>query len=210
MLVVLEAPSRGSGLGFALAIGGALLVLWAAALALLRALRRFFPSRWPYLWRQGVANLYRPANQTVMVVLALGFGAFLLDTLFLVQHNLLRDLRVDGGPDRPNLVLFDIQPDQRAGVEAELRKAGLPVRQPGGPPPRGELGPLRAQLLRRVPAGTARGRAAELRDLEPCRRPAGAGERPTAHRRVVPQRDHRRPRAGAAGAGPDRLQGGAR
>jgi len=130
MLAVLEAPSRSSGIGFALGIGGALLVLWAAALALSRALRRFFPSRWPYLWRQGVANLYRPANQTVMVVLALGFGAFLLDTLFLVQHNLLRDLRVDAGADRPNLVLFDIQPDQRAGVEAELRKAGLPVREP--------------------------------------------------------------------------------
>ena len=130
MLAVLEAPSRASGIGFALGIGGALLALWAAALALSLALRRFFPSRWPYLWRQGVANLYRPANQTVMVVLALGFGAFLLDTLFLVQHNLLRDLRVDAGADRPNLVLFDIQPDQRAGVEAELRKAGLPVREP--------------------------------------------------------------------------------
>jgi len=130
MLAVLEAPSRGSGIGFALGIGGALLALWAAALALSLALRRFFPSRWPYLWRQGVANLYRPANQTVMVVLALGFGAFLLDTLFLVQHNLLRDLRVDTGADRPNLVLFDIQPDQRAGVEAALRKAGLPVREP--------------------------------------------------------------------------------
>jgi putative ABC transport system permease protein len=130
MLAVLEAPSRASGIGFALGIGGALLALWAAALALSLALRRFFPSRWPYLWRQGVANLYRPANQTVMVVLALGFGAFLLDTLFLVQHNLLRDLRVDAGADRPNLVLFDIQPDQRSGVEAELRKAGLPVREP--------------------------------------------------------------------------------
>jgi len=130
MLAVLEAPSRASGIGFTLGIGGALLALWAAALALSLALRRFFPSRWPYLWRQGVANLYRPANQTVMVVLALGFGAFLLDTLFLVQHNLLRDLRVDAAADRPNLVLFDIQPDQRAGVEAELRKAGLPVRTP--------------------------------------------------------------------------------
>src|SRR6185295_16178675 len=127
MLAVFEAPSRRTGLGFALGIGAALLALWGAALALSRALRRFFPSRWPYLWRQGIANLYRPANQTVMVVLALGFGAFLLDTLFLVQHNLLRDLRIDAAADRPNLVFFDIQPDQRAGVEAQLRQAGLPV-----------------------------------------------------------------------------------
>jgi putative ABC transport system permease protein len=126
-LALLEAPTRGAGFGFALGIGGALLALWGAGLGLSSALRRFFPSRWPYLWRQGIANLYRPANQTVMVVLALGFGAFLLDTLFLVQHNLLRDLRIDAAADRPNLVFFDIQPDQRAGVEAQLRQAGLPV-----------------------------------------------------------------------------------
>jgi putative ABC transport system permease protein len=47
------------------------------------------PARWPYVWRQGLANLHRPANQTVTVVLSLGFGAFLLTTLYLVQHNLL-------------------------------------------------------------------------------------------------------------------------
>jgi putative ABC transport system permease protein len=145
-LAVLQAPSRGVGLTFALAIGGALLALWGAGLGLSRALRRFMPARWPYLWRQGVANLYRPANQTVMVVLALGFGAFLLDTLFLVQHNLLRDLRVDSGEGRPNLVLFDIQPDQRAGVEAELRKAGL---QPREPVP---IVPMRIQSLKGQPA----------------------------------------------------------
>ena len=69
--------------------------LWLSALLLVRGLRRFFPRRLPYLYRQGLANLYRPANQTLMVVLALGFGAFLLSTLLLVQHNLLRELRVD-------------------------------------------------------------------------------------------------------------------
>ena len=72
------------------------------------------------LTRPGLANLYRPAQQTVTVVLSLGFGAFLLSTLFLVQHNLLRDLRVGGPGERPNLVFFDIQADQREGVEAEL------------------------------------------------------------------------------------------
>ncbi len=67
----------------------------------MRGLRRFFPRRLPYLYRQGLANLYRPANQTLMVVLALGFGAFLLSTLLLVQHNLLRELRVDRGAEPP-------------------------------------------------------------------------------------------------------------
>ena len=60
------------------------------------------------------------------VVLAIGFGAFLLGTLVLVQLNLLQQLRLTGGPARPNLVLFDIQPDQLAAVQRELREAGLP------------------------------------------------------------------------------------
>jgi putative ABC transport system permease protein len=77
-----------------------------------------------------LANLHRPANQTVTLVLAIGFGAFLLGTLYLVQHNLLRQLRLTGGPARPNLVLFDIQPDQLPAVQQELREAGLPQGDP--------------------------------------------------------------------------------
>ena len=127
-LSVLQASTPRTGLFFAAGIGTALLVLWLASFSLVRGLRRFFPKRLAYPWRQGLANLYRPANQTLMVVLALGFGAFLLGTILIVQQNLLRDLRVDGGRDRANLVLFDVQPDQRAAVEKTLREAGVPVR----------------------------------------------------------------------------------
>ncbi len=92
----------------------------------IRAARRWLPAGWPYVWRQGIANLHRPANQTATVVLAIGFGAFLLGTLFLVQYNLLRTLRITGGPARPNLVLFDIQPDQLPTVNRELARGRLP------------------------------------------------------------------------------------
>jgi putative ABC transport system permease protein len=124
-LAVLQTGSLGVGAAFAGAIGLVLGALSLAAAGLARAVRRFVPGRWPYVWRQGLANLHRPANQTVAVILALGFGAFLLDTLFLVQHNLLRELRPGGSAAKPNLVLFDIQPDQRAAVEAAAREAGF-------------------------------------------------------------------------------------
>jgi putative ABC transport system permease protein len=84
----------------------------------------------PYLWRQGLSNLHRPSNQTVTVVLAIGFGAFLLGTLILVQLNLLDQLRLTGGPARPNLVLFDIQPDQLPTVERAIGEAGLSASDP--------------------------------------------------------------------------------
>jgi putative ABC transport system permease protein len=129
-LASLQVRDLRKGLGFALAIGAALLVLWLAALGLTAALRRWFPERMVYVFRQGLANLYRPANQTVAVVLSLGFGAFLLGALAVSQHNLLRQLRLDGGLGRPNLVFFDIQPDQLESVESIIRDEGLPVQTP--------------------------------------------------------------------------------
>ena len=132
VLAGLQVASALRGLVFAAGIGTALLVLWAAALGLTRALRRWFPHRLAYVYRQGLANLYRPANQTVAVVLALGFGAFLLGALAVMQHNLLRQLRLDGGLGRPNLVFFDVQPDQKPDVEAIIRGEGLAL-QPAVP-----------------------------------------------------------------------------
>jgi putative ABC transport system permease protein len=124
-LAAVQAGRLRDGTAFTIALGVVVVILWLASLALIRGLRRWFPSRWPYVWRQGLANLYRPGNQTVTVVLSLGFGAFLLSTLYLVQSNLLRDLNVAGVSARPNLAFLDIQPDQRDGVLQQLREAGI-------------------------------------------------------------------------------------
>ena len=112
-----EAPKASVGWWFAGGLAATTLTLWAAALGLLFALRRFFPQRARYVIRQGIANLYRPHNQTVAVILALGVGVFLIATLYVVQSNVITELSTGAPPDRPNLVLFDIQPDQRVGVE---------------------------------------------------------------------------------------------
>ena len=124
LLAAIQVGDLRDGAIFGAGIGLALLLLWLAARALIRGVRRWFPSRLPYLWRQGLANLYRPANQTVTVVLSLGFGAFLLATLYLVQDNLLREFRPGGAGQRPNVMFFDIQPSQRDGVTRLLREGG--------------------------------------------------------------------------------------
>jgi putative ABC transport system permease protein len=119
------------GLGYAGAVGAALLVLWLVAAGLVWLVRRRPPAL-PYPWRQGLANLQRPGNQTTAVVMALGFGAFLLGTLVLVQHNLLRRFTVGEGA-RANVVLFDVQPDQLEDVRRVLRESGTP--EVGAPVP---------------------------------------------------------------------------
>jgi putative ABC transport system permease protein len=125
LLAAIQVGDLRDGTIFAVGIGLALFFLWLAARALIGGVRRWFPSRLPYLWRQGLANLYRPANQTVTVVLALGFGAFLLATLYLVQDNLLREFRPGGSSQRPNIMFFDIQPSQRDGVARVLSEGGF-------------------------------------------------------------------------------------
>ncbi len=44
----------------------------------------------PYVVRQGLANLHRPNNRTVLLLVSLGLGTFLVLTLFLVRTTLLR------------------------------------------------------------------------------------------------------------------------
>ncbi len=122
-----QAPNRSIGLGFTAAVIVTTLVLWGVAFLAAQTIRRMVPRSAPFSLRQGVSNLFRPHNQTVAVTLAVGFGVFLLATLYVVQWNLLQRLRITSYPERPNLFLFDIQRDQRTGVETLLRERGLPI-----------------------------------------------------------------------------------
>jgi putative ABC transport system permease protein len=127
LISVWQAPNLATGIAFAGAVFVTAGALYAAARILMALVRRYFPARASYVIRQGVANLFRPENQTVAVTLAIGFGVFLVATLYVVQKNLVDQFALDTSPDRPNLVLFDIQLDQRAGVEALLRERGVPL-----------------------------------------------------------------------------------
>jgi len=124
------------GLGFAVAIGLSLGVLTLTARAAIALARRLLVAAargagWPYALRQGIANLYRPRNQTRTVVVALGFGVALLATLYLVEANLLGQVQFAtlATPGKPNLVFVDIQPDQEAGVDSLVRASGAGVLQ---------------------------------------------------------------------------------
>jgi len=126
-LAVWQAPEPLIGLGFAAAVAVTAAGLGLTAFLLMRLTRRFFPRRARYSFRQGIANLFRPHNQTAAVTLAIGFGVFLIVTLYIVQRNLLDQIVVETRPDRPNLLLFDVQLDQAAGVEGILDQRGAPT-----------------------------------------------------------------------------------
>jgi len=133
LAIVLFALSRTQrwthGLAFAGGTVAAFLFLVAVASLITVLVKRFFPDSWSYVWRQGLANLYRPNNQTIVVMLALGLGTFLITTLFLVQSTLLNAVSLAGSGDRPDMVLFDIQSDQREEILQIVRSMDLPIQQ---------------------------------------------------------------------------------
>jgi putative ABC transport system permease protein len=128
-LGVARADDPRQGLGFSAAIAIAVGVLFLAATAMSNVARRIVRPGWPFVLRQGVASLYRPGNQTRAVVLALGFGVFLMATVYQVQRNLLRTVNVKLDASRANVVFFDVQEDQDAPLDSLIRAQGFTVVQ---------------------------------------------------------------------------------
>jgi len=128
-IAFLRARTTRQALSMSAATGFAILALAASAALLMWAARKGLRSGWPYVVRQGVANLYRPGNQTRAVTLALGFGAFLISTLYLVQHNILRRFTTAAAESRGNVVFFDVQQDQASGLDSIVRARGNEVVQ---------------------------------------------------------------------------------
>jgi len=82
-----------------------------------------------FVIKQGMSNLFRPNNQTVILVIVIGLGAFLLATLGQIQKALLNQVEFMGGNDRPNTVLFDIQPYQKDALVEFTKSHELPIKQ---------------------------------------------------------------------------------
>jgi putative ABC transport system permease protein len=115
------------GLGFSIGLGIVVACLAGLAEMLTMVTRRFLPASLPYTVRQGVANLHRPNNRTLLLLLSLGLGTFLMMSLALVEQNLLKEVLSTSGPTQPNAVLFDIQNSQKKAVLDLVHKMQVPV-----------------------------------------------------------------------------------
>jgi putative ABC transport system permease protein len=107
------------GTWFALLFAIALLVLLVMAAVALRTVRFLLNRvrlRLPSFLRHGLANLYRPGNQSAAVLAALGTGVMLILAVYLMQAALLRDIRETASPKLPNIFLVDVTDDEVAGV----------------------------------------------------------------------------------------------
>ena len=95
---------------------------------LLRYLVKFFlPPKTPFALRQGLANLYRPKNQTQLLMRSIGTGVFLICLVLVSQQSIISKVVSLEEEGRPNTILFDVQTDQRSGIEHLIKEHNMPV-----------------------------------------------------------------------------------
>ncbi|MBL8114593.1 MAG: ABC transporter permease [Acidobacteria bacterium] len=121
---LVQARSALLALQFTLALLAVALLLAGVAALLLNGLARIPRERLSYRLRHPLAALAHPGSGTLGSIVALGIGVLVVLTLALVERSLSSQLRSDLPKDAPTLFLIDVQPDQWAGAEKELRAAG--------------------------------------------------------------------------------------
>jgi len=151
------------GLALALHVTGRLLVRTMAPLANSKS----FPLR------HAVLHLSRPGNQTRVILLAVGLGAFFIVGVRSLQASLLEEFAVQSGEGSPDMFLMDIQRDQADGIRAFLTD------------PSHGAGPFRFIPVLRARVVGVDGRSVQLESFEDVRARGGLGREYT-----ITYRDH--------------------
>jgi len=110
-LAVWQAGSFKVGAFFLGGLAATSVVLYLTALGLTRLLHRF-RSVGPFALSQAVNSLYRPGNQTRIILLAVGLGAFVVIAVQSLQTNLVREFDFTRNQKLPSLFFVDIQKSQ--------------------------------------------------------------------------------------------------
>ena len=115
-IVVLTSADRGFALWFCGSAAGTL-ALFRGGGWVLMAIARRLPVRHPVWLRLGVANLYRPATATPLLLVALGLGLTTLAAVALIQGNIRQQVLGQLPEAAPSFFFIDIQNEQLAQFE---------------------------------------------------------------------------------------------
>ncbi len=102
-------------------------VLAAVAIGIISLIKKFFPNHWGFTARQSLLNLFRPNNQTVVLVVAIGLGTFLISTLYFSKDMLLAKTELSEDSEKSNIIILDVQPEQTDAVAKSITANTLPI-----------------------------------------------------------------------------------
>ncbi|MFD2562333.1 ABC transporter permease [Aquimarina rubra] len=114
-------------LAFVVGIFVTFAILAGISALFIKAIKSYFPTAWGFTARTSLLNLFRPNNQTTVLIFAIGLGTFLISTLYFTKDILLSKTALDNGKENANIILVDVQPEQREEVVASVSQAGLNI-----------------------------------------------------------------------------------
>ncbi|MFH6769322.1 FtsX-like permease family protein [Gaetbulibacter aquiaggeris] len=115
------------GLVFTVGILITFSIMAVIASLFMHAIKKYFPSHWGFTKRQSLLNLFRPNNQTMVLMLAIGLGSFLISTLYFTKDILLAKTSIENNSDNANIILLDVQTKQKEAVINTLVPKGFKV-----------------------------------------------------------------------------------
>ncbi len=119
-LAVWQADSAMVGTIFLIGLAVTTSVLYFAAFLFTRFLRRLRQFG-PFSIAQALNSLHRPGNQTKVILLAVGLGAFVVLAVQSLEANLVREFDFSRNQRLPSFFFFDIQQSQVKGFEKLVR-----------------------------------------------------------------------------------------
>ena len=90
-------------------------------------IKKYFPTNWGFTERQSLLNLFRPNNQTMVLILAIGLGTFLISTLYFTKDILLAKTSIENSSENANIILMDVQNEQKEAVVNTVLPKGLEI-----------------------------------------------------------------------------------
>lgn len=111
-------------------IGGMLVtfsILGGVAKALMKLVKSYHPKSWGFSARHSLLNLFRPQNQTLILIVTIGVGTFLISTLYFTKDILLSQAVIDNKSDKANMILLDVQTDQKESINQIITQHKLLV-----------------------------------------------------------------------------------
>ena len=114
-------------LAFVLGVLVTFAILAGISLLFMKGIKKYFPRSWSFTARQSLLNLYRPNNQTMVLILAIGVGSFLISTLYFTKDILLAKATLEENLKSPNIILLDVQTNQKEELVNTITPIGLPI-----------------------------------------------------------------------------------
>jgi len=116
-----------NGLIFTIGLLVTFAIMAGISFLFIKLIKKYFPKNWSFTKRQSLLNLFRPNNQTMVLVLSIGLGVFLISTLYFTKDILLAKATIDNNSKNANIILLDIQNNQKDDVVKTLQTKGLEV-----------------------------------------------------------------------------------